>query len=162
MSFKLNHFFALRFLWSGCQRGQGGRPSPRRRRHQILFSRNVAKGETRWSKTNQAARGRARRRGVRFRHGAFARKEIADSIKLPSGHLPSGWLVRPEAISAQTDVAIATVLFGDISAGTRGHPPVQMADGSLMESDDFLALQMHVTGTYSSPSIPTSCRLICF
>ena len=49
-----------------------------------------------------------------------------------------------EELSAQGAKTVAfDVLFGELR---RDHPPVQMADGSLMESDDFLALQMHRAG----------------
>ena len=49
-----------------------------------------------------------------------------------------------EELSAQGAQTVAfDVLFGELR---RDHPPVQMADGSLMESDDFLALQMHRAG----------------
>ena len=49
-----------------------------------------------------------------------------------------------EELSAQGAKAVAfDVLFGELR---RDHPPVQMADGSLIESDDFLALQMHRAG----------------
>jgi len=49
-----------------------------------------------------------------------------------------------EELSAQGDKAVAfDVLFGELR---HDHPPVQMADGSLMESDDFLALQMRRAG----------------
>ena len=49
-----------------------------------------------------------------------------------------------EELSAQGAQTVAfDVLFGELR---HDHPPVQMADGSLMESDDFLALQMHRAG----------------
>ena len=49
-----------------------------------------------------------------------------------------------EELSAQGAKAVAfDVLFGELR---RDHPPVQMADGSLMESDDFFALQMRRAG----------------
>jgi class 3 adenylate cyclase/CHASE2 domain-containing sensor protein len=49
-----------------------------------------------------------------------------------------------EELSAQGAKAVAfDVLFGELR---HDHPPVQMADGSLMESDDFFALQMHRAG----------------
>ena len=49
-----------------------------------------------------------------------------------------------EELSAQGAKTVAfDVLFGELR---RDHPPVQMADGGLMESDDFLALQMHHAG----------------
>ena len=45
-----------------------------------------------------------------------------------------------EELSAQGAEAIAfDVLFGELRPD---HPPVQMADGSIIESDDFFALQM--------------------
>jgi class 3 adenylate cyclase/CHASE2 domain-containing sensor protein len=49
-----------------------------------------------------------------------------------------------EELSAQgAKTAAFDVLFGELR---HDHPPVQMADGSLMESDDFFALQMHRAG----------------
>jgi class 3 adenylate cyclase len=49
-----------------------------------------------------------------------------------------------EELSAEGAKTVAfDVLFGELR---RDHPPVQMADGSLIESDDFLALQMHHAG----------------
>ena len=49
-----------------------------------------------------------------------------------------------EELSAQGARTVAfDVLFGELR---HDHPPVQMADGSLMESDDFFALQMHRAG----------------
>ena len=49
-----------------------------------------------------------------------------------------------EELSAQGAKTVAfNVLFGELR---HDHPPVQMADGSLMESDDFFALQMHRAG----------------
>jgi class 3 adenylate cyclase/CHASE2 domain-containing sensor protein len=49
-----------------------------------------------------------------------------------------------EELSAQGAKAVAfDVLFGELR---HDHPPVQMADGGLMESDDFLALQMRRAG----------------
>ena len=49
-----------------------------------------------------------------------------------------------EELSAQGAKTIAfDVLFGELR---HDHPPVQMADGSLMESDDFFALQMRRAG----------------
>jgi class 3 adenylate cyclase/CHASE2 domain-containing sensor protein len=49
-----------------------------------------------------------------------------------------------EELSAQGAKAIAfDVLFGELRPD---HPPVQMADGSLIESDDFFALQMRRAG----------------
>jgi class 3 adenylate cyclase/CHASE2 domain-containing sensor protein len=49
-----------------------------------------------------------------------------------------------EELAAQGARTIAfDVLFGELR---RDHPPVQMADGSLMESDDFFALQMRRAG----------------
>jgi len=47
-------------------------------------------------------------------------------------------------LSAQGARTVAfDVLFGELR---HDHPPVQMADGSLMESDDFFAMQMHRAG----------------
>ncbi len=49
-----------------------------------------------------------------------------------------------EELSAQGAKAVAfDVLFGELR---QDHPPVQMADGNLMESDDFFALQMRRAG----------------
>ena len=49
-----------------------------------------------------------------------------------------------EELAAQGAKAVAfDVLFGELR---RDHPAVEMADGSLMESDDFLALQMRRAG----------------
>jgi class 3 adenylate cyclase/CHASE2 domain-containing sensor protein len=49
-----------------------------------------------------------------------------------------------EELSAQGAQAVALdVLFGELRPD---HAPVQMADGSLIESDDFFALQMRRTG----------------
>jgi hypothetical protein len=49
-----------------------------------------------------------------------------------------------EELSAQGAQAVAfDVLFGELRPD---HPPVQMAGGSLMESDDFFALQMRRAG----------------
>jgi class 3 adenylate cyclase/CHASE2 domain-containing sensor protein len=49
-----------------------------------------------------------------------------------------------EELSAQGAQAVAfDVLFGELRPD---HPPVQMADGSLMESDDFFAMQMRRAG----------------
>jgi class 3 adenylate cyclase len=49
-----------------------------------------------------------------------------------------------EELSAQDAKAVAfDVLFGELR---RDHPPVQMTDGSLMESDAFFALQMRRAG----------------
>jgi class 3 adenylate cyclase/CHASE2 domain-containing sensor protein len=49
-----------------------------------------------------------------------------------------------EELSAQGAQAVAfDVLFGELRPD---HPPVQMADGSLIESDDFFALQMRRAG----------------
>jgi class 3 adenylate cyclase/CHASE2 domain-containing sensor protein len=46
-----------------------------------------------------------------------------------------------EELAAQNAQTIAfDVLFGELR---NDHPPVQMKDGSLIESDDFFALQMH-------------------
>lgn len=53
-----------------------------------------------------------------------------------------------EELSAQGAKAIAfDVLFGELRPD---HAPVQMADGSLIESDDFFALQMHRAGNVTS------------
>ena len=53
-----------------------------------------------------------------------------------------------EELSAQGAKAIAfDVLFGELRPD---HAPVQMADGSLMESDDFFALQMRRAGNVIS------------
>jgi len=49
-----------------------------------------------------------------------------------------------EELSTQGAKTVAfDVLFGELR---HDHPPVQMADGSLMESDDFFALQMRRAG----------------
>jgi class 3 adenylate cyclase/CHASE2 domain-containing sensor protein len=49
-----------------------------------------------------------------------------------------------EELAAQGAKTVAfDVLFGELR---QDHPPVQMADGSLMESDDFFAMQMHRAG----------------
>ena len=49
-----------------------------------------------------------------------------------------------EELSAQGAEAVAfDVLFGELR---RDHPPVQMANGGLMESDNFFALQMRRAG----------------
>jgi len=49
-----------------------------------------------------------------------------------------------EELSAQGAQTVAfDVLFGELR---NDHPPVQMADGSLVESDDFFALQMRRAG----------------
>ena len=49
-----------------------------------------------------------------------------------------------EELSAQDAKAVAfDVLFGELRPD---HPPVQMADGGLMESDDFFAAQMRRAG----------------
>src|ERR1039457_6594527 len=53
-----------------------------------------------------------------------------------------------EELSAQGAKAIAfDVLFGELRPD---HAPVQMADGNLIESDDFFALQMHRAGNVIS------------
>jgi class 3 adenylate cyclase/CHASE2 domain-containing sensor protein len=53
-----------------------------------------------------------------------------------------------EELSAQGAKIIAfDVLFGELRPD---HAPVQMADGSLIESDDFFALQMHRAGNVIS------------
>ncbi|HEX9048175.1 MAG TPA: adenylate/guanylate cyclase domain-containing protein [Verrucomicrobiae bacterium] len=61
-----------------------------------------------------------------------------------------------EELSAQQAKAIAfDVLFGELR---QDHPPVQMADGSIIESDDFFALQMRRAGNvitaFTSDVIP--------
>ena len=57
-----------------------------------------------------------------------------------------------EELSAQGAKTIAfDVLFGELR---HDHPPVQMADGSLMESDDFFALQMHRAGNVLLAVVP--------
>jgi class 3 adenylate cyclase/CHASE2 domain-containing sensor protein len=49
-----------------------------------------------------------------------------------------------EELAAQGAQTVAfDVLFGELR---NDHPPVQMADGSLVESDDFFARQMHKAG----------------
>ena len=49
-----------------------------------------------------------------------------------------------EELAAQGAQAVAfDILFGELRTD---HPEVQMADGNLMESDDFFALQMHRAG----------------
>jgi len=49
-----------------------------------------------------------------------------------------------EELSAQGAQTVAfDVLFGELR---NDHPPVQMADGSLVESDDYFARQMHNAG----------------
>jgi class 3 adenylate cyclase len=53
-----------------------------------------------------------------------------------------------EELSAQGAKTIAfDVLFGELRPD---HPPIQMADGSLIESDDFFALQMRHAGNVIS------------
>ena len=57
-----------------------------------------------------------------------------------------------EELSAQGAKAVAfDVLFGELRPD---HPPVQMADGSLMESDDFFALQMRRAGNVILAATP--------
>jgi class 3 adenylate cyclase len=57
-----------------------------------------------------------------------------------------------EELSAQGAKAVAfDVLFGELRPD---HPPVQMADGSLVESDDFFALQMRRAGNVLIPIMP--------
>ncbi|MGO9479770.1 MAG: CHASE2 domain-containing protein [Limisphaerales bacterium] len=57
-----------------------------------------------------------------------------------------------EELSAQGTKAIAfDVLFGELR---QDHPPVQMADGNLMESDDFFALQMRRAGNVLFAVVP--------
>jgi len=57
-----------------------------------------------------------------------------------------------EELSAQGAKAIAfDVLFGELR---QDHPPVQMADGNLMESDDFFALQMRRAGNVLFAVVP--------
>ncbi len=57
-----------------------------------------------------------------------------------------------EELSAQGAEAVAfDVLFGELRPD---HPPVQMANGSLMESDDFFALQMRRAGNVLIPVTP--------
>ena len=57
-----------------------------------------------------------------------------------------------EELSAQgAKTAAFDVLFGELRPD---HPPVQMADGSLMESDDFFALQARRAGNVLVPVTP--------
>ena len=57
-----------------------------------------------------------------------------------------------EELSAQNAKAIAfDVLFGELR---HDHPLVQMQGGSLMESDDFFALQMRRAGNVLLPVVP--------
>jgi class 3 adenylate cyclase len=57
-----------------------------------------------------------------------------------------------EELSAQGAKTVAfDVLFGELR---HDHPPVQMTDGSLMESDDFFALQMRRAGNVLLPVEP--------
>ncbi|MGD0251208.1 MAG: adenylate/guanylate cyclase domain-containing protein [Verrucomicrobiota bacterium] len=57
-----------------------------------------------------------------------------------------------EELSAQGAKAVAfDVLFGELRPD---HPPVQMANGGLTESDDFFALQMHRAGNVLIPITP--------
>jgi class 3 adenylate cyclase/CHASE2 domain-containing sensor protein len=57
-----------------------------------------------------------------------------------------------EELSAQGVKAVAfDVLFGELR---HDHPPVQMADGGLMESDDFFAAQMRRAGNVLLAVVP--------
>jgi class 3 adenylate cyclase/CHASE2 domain-containing sensor protein len=57
-----------------------------------------------------------------------------------------------EELSAQNAKAVAfDVLLGELR---HDHPPVQMADGNLMESDDFFALQMRRAGNVLLAVVP--------
>jgi class 3 adenylate cyclase/CHASE2 domain-containing sensor protein len=57
-----------------------------------------------------------------------------------------------EELSAQGAQAVAfDILFGELRPD---HPPVQMAGGSLMESDDFFALQMRRAGNVILAVVP--------
>jgi class 3 adenylate cyclase/CHASE2 domain-containing sensor protein len=57
-----------------------------------------------------------------------------------------------EELSAQGAKAVAfDVLFADLRPD---HPPVQMADGNLIESDDFFALQMRRAGNVILATTP--------
>ena len=57
-----------------------------------------------------------------------------------------------EELSAEGAKAVAfDVLFGELR---RDHPPVQMADASLMESDDFYAAQMRRAGNVLLAVVP--------
>ncbi len=57
-----------------------------------------------------------------------------------------------EELSAEGAKAVAfDVLFGELRPD---HPPVQMADGSLVESDDFFALQMRRAGNVILATTP--------
>jgi class 3 adenylate cyclase/CHASE2 domain-containing sensor protein len=57
-----------------------------------------------------------------------------------------------EELSAQGAKTVAfDVLFGELRPD---HPPVQMADGSLIESDDFFALQARHAGNVLVPVTP--------
>ena len=57
-----------------------------------------------------------------------------------------------EELSAEGAKAVAfDVLFGELRPD---HPPVQMAGGGLMESDDFFALQMRRAGNVLIPVTP--------
>jgi len=60
-----------------------------------------------------------------------------------------------EELSAQGSKAVAfDVLFGELRSD---HPQVQMADGGLMESDEFFASQMYLAGNVLIP-INTRCN----
>src|SRR5689334_6335895 len=57
-----------------------------------------------------------------------------------------------EELSVQGAKAVAfDVLFGELR---QDHPPVQMADGGLMESDDFFAAQMRRAGDVLLAVVP--------
>ena len=57
-----------------------------------------------------------------------------------------------EELTAEGAKAVAfDVLFGELRPD---HPSVQMADGSLIESDDFFALQMRLAGNVLIPVTP--------
>ncbi len=57
-----------------------------------------------------------------------------------------------EELSAQGAKAVAfDVQFGELRPD---HPPVQMADGSLMDSDDFFALQCRLAGNVILAATP--------
>jgi class 3 adenylate cyclase len=57
-----------------------------------------------------------------------------------------------EELSAQGGKAVAfDVLFGELRSD---HPQVQMADGGLMESDEFFASQMYLAGNVLIPITP--------
>lgn len=57
-----------------------------------------------------------------------------------------------EELNVQGTKAVAfDVLFGELRPD---HPPVQIADGNTMESDDFFALQMHLAGNVILAATP--------